>query len=62
MQLFLYYIISGQIIVTSHNRFPSNGGLEREFPGYFREIVPLVKYCSIWPDNMYGLSHVYIYI
>ena len=29
---------SGQIIATSHDRFPPNGGLVRGIPGYFREI------------------------
>ena len=29
--------VSGQIIATSHDRFPPNGGLAKETP-YFREI------------------------
>ena len=29
---------SGQNKATSHDRFPPNGGLVRDIPGYFREI------------------------
>ena len=38
---------SGQIIATSHDRFPPNGGLVTEIPGYFRETFRLVKYCNL---------------
>ena len=42
--------ISGQIIATSHDRFPPRAsGLEGKSP-YFREIQGKVKYYSIWPE------------
>ena len=53
------FINSGQIIATSHDRFPPNDGLVREIPGYFREIDRLVKYYSIWPDIEYYTTQLY---
>ena len=36
--VYTYIYISGQIIATSHDRFPLTGGLVREILGYFRGI------------------------
>ena len=60
----VYIYISGQIIATSHDRFPPNGGLVREIPENFREIVWLVKYYSIWPDiyNIPGTLNIRFFI
>ena len=54
------YIQSGQIIATSHDRFPPNGG---DCKGNGTPAISgksrLVKYYFIWPDSMH--IHIYVY-